>query len=370
MPKLFSEFTVSDSIDPNDMVAVIRNGEFCQIAAKTVTGIAAAGLTPQYVATTGNDTSGDGSSGNPWATIAKALSLIPRTVDQNYVIHVADGTYAEGISIANRISLGEAQIQIIGNSGTPNNVVLSGSITVPGTRGRSSETSTVFVAGIVNVSIVGIKTASTATGIDVYVRLGGNLTLQNFHGATATDSGINVEDKGLLNLIDTITFDAATGTGVNVLWNSTCAIYTSGGTPTMTFKGPSSVTAYCGIRAAYNSNMLIPGPANSNVTMTLQNVFHGIELGLQSCFNMFYFPSTLNIINATTPAGSCAVQATDQSSYETRNQTNWTHLTTGFLGNSLAYGEHDSQGGLAGTLALSSVGTTSSVSTGAQWLSF
>lgn len=52
--------------------------------------------TTYYIATTGNDTTGDGSSGNPWATIAKAINYL-----QSYLIDgantvkisVADGTY-------------------------------------------------------------------------------------------------------------------------------------------------------------------------------------------------------------------------------------------------------------------------------------
>lgn len=45
-----------------------------------------------YVATTGNDTTGDGSQVAPWATISKALATVP---DEGATIKVAAGTYAE-----------------------------------------------------------------------------------------------------------------------------------------------------------------------------------------------------------------------------------------------------------------------------------
>ncbi len=43
-----------------------------------------------YVATNGNDTTGDGSSGNPWATLQKAVN----TMVAGDTTIVKDGTYA------------------------------------------------------------------------------------------------------------------------------------------------------------------------------------------------------------------------------------------------------------------------------------
>lgn len=53
-----------------------------------------------YVSKTGNDTTGDGSSANPYATITKALSTIPKNLaGLNITLHIAGGTYAEAVSI-------------------------------------------------------------------------------------------------------------------------------------------------------------------------------------------------------------------------------------------------------------------------------
>jgi hypothetical protein len=49
-----------------------------------------------YVATTGNDSTGDGSSGNPWATLQHSNDVICQTLDLNgwnVLIQIADGTY-------------------------------------------------------------------------------------------------------------------------------------------------------------------------------------------------------------------------------------------------------------------------------------
>jgi len=63
-----------------------------------------ANATDYYIATTGNDVTGDGSIGNPWASLYKATSTVAAGA---HTIHVAAGTYiepnqsvlAEGVSI-------------------------------------------------------------------------------------------------------------------------------------------------------------------------------------------------------------------------------------------------------------------------------
>ncbi len=52
-----------------------------------------------YVATTGSDTTGDGTSAKPFATIQRALDNVPKNLGGNtYIINVSSGTYA-GFSI-------------------------------------------------------------------------------------------------------------------------------------------------------------------------------------------------------------------------------------------------------------------------------
>lgn len=54
-----------------------------------------------YVSTTGNDTTGDGSSGNPWATIQFAINR----VSAGDTIHIAVGNYTENIEANKSVNL-------------------------------------------------------------------------------------------------------------------------------------------------------------------------------------------------------------------------------------------------------------------------
>ncbi|OAB33861.1 tail fiber protein [Paenibacillus glacialis] len=51
-----------------------------------------------YVATTGNDTTGDGTSGNPFKTIQFAINKLPKFIANRIIINVIAGNYAEDIS--------------------------------------------------------------------------------------------------------------------------------------------------------------------------------------------------------------------------------------------------------------------------------
>lgn len=48
-----------------------------------------------YVATTGNDTTGDGTTGNRWATPQKCIDQIPQPVTEAYTCIIGDGTYTD-----------------------------------------------------------------------------------------------------------------------------------------------------------------------------------------------------------------------------------------------------------------------------------
>ncbi len=50
-------------------------------------------MADQYVATTGNDTTGDGTIGNPWATISKGLTQVP----VGDTLYIRGGTYSQSL---------------------------------------------------------------------------------------------------------------------------------------------------------------------------------------------------------------------------------------------------------------------------------
>jgi hypothetical protein len=72
--------------------------------------------TTYYIATTGSDSTGDGSSGNPWASISKSLSYLADfwiTTAATVTIKLADGSYTTAVVVAHPCG---AQINIVGTN--------------------------------------------------------------------------------------------------------------------------------------------------------------------------------------------------------------------------------------------------------------
>lgn len=83
-----------------------------------------------YVATTGNDTTGDGTALNPWATMQHAWDSLINDIDCNghdVTIQVEDGTHTSGLNaIGMPTGAGtETQVTIQGNVGTPSACVIN-----------------------------------------------------------------------------------------------------------------------------------------------------------------------------------------------------------------------------------------------------
>lgn len=91
----------------------------------TVPKSTTANLTFYVNPSTGNDNN-NGSSGSPFKTIAKAVSMIPQIVNHEVRIYLADGSYSEGITLRGYVGGGE--IFILGNIDYPENVVIAGRI--------------------------------------------------------------------------------------------------------------------------------------------------------------------------------------------------------------------------------------------------
>lgn len=112
---------------------VIQN--FVQKAGDSMTGdlyikgeIALTGLQEDvnlYVATTGNDTTGDGTSETPYQTIAKALSTLPRNLNgHKATINIAAGTYSE--ARVDVTSFTDGEITLTGGSSSTKPTISNG----------------------------------------------------------------------------------------------------------------------------------------------------------------------------------------------------------------------------------------------------
>jgi hypothetical protein len=140
-----------------------------------------------HVATTGNDTTGDGSVGNPWRTIQKCAQTEAVAGD---LCSIGSGTFTEVLDISNDGALG-SRISIVGQSDLSTviagRVLITGDyitfedITVNMADGTLIGINLNGIAGIVNN--VDVMTTSTALGTNVvgvqYGGLGQGNTLSN-----------------------------------------------------------------------------------------------------------------------------------------------------------------------------------------------
>jgi hypothetical protein len=135
-----------------------------------------------YVATTGNDITGDGSSGNPWATVGKAISYLNYfRLNTTVTINVASGHYNEStIYITNTPSNG-LYIRIIGASILTKNMTSLQSCS--GSAGAWSQVLNLnSVAGISVGDFVGVKVISGGTN---------NAAVYGYCAVTNVDTGNN-----------------------------------------------------------------------------------------------------------------------------------------------------------------------------------
>jgi hypothetical protein len=283
----------------------------------------------QYVATTGSDITGDGTSGTPYLTVAKAVSRLPSDLGgATYEIEVADGTYAEAVDVSGIVN---GTIKIIGDTTTPANVTFTG--TTGKTQNNDSgdtDTATVYVAGDVVLELEGVRVNATAD-YGVWVNHGAHVILDRSTVTGTLVRGVQAEHGSLIEFRGNVTVSGWTTRGIGAFWRSRLA-YTSAGTLTVTGPG----TTGQGINISNSSWLMFSsGPSGLNITIT------GVEFGFALSFNASFThqgPSaTITIDNASKPAASAAVRCTDMSTWSTPNTTVFDNFTDGVLLNSICY---------------------------------
>ncbi len=121
------DIDASDTTSADDGLTVIRDSAGNRHKMST-RWVLAADLT-YYIATTGDDTTGNGSSGTPWRSPQKALNAILSAIDlggHNVTIKFADGTYDNPTNIYDRF-VGNGSVICDGNSASPQNVIWTSS---------------------------------------------------------------------------------------------------------------------------------------------------------------------------------------------------------------------------------------------------
>lgn len=308
-----------------------------------------------YVATTGDDTTGDGSSGAPYATFAAALASLPRSIAYVQTIDVADGTYAEPLVVEGVVCTGAGKILVTGDTTTPGNVAFTGTVS-RASRGVT-KSACAYVAGPAHLVLQGVTLDATAD-VGAWVVDGGALTLDRATVDGATTMGVAVWNQSRLELEGNVTisgFSGTNGRGIQLLGGCE-AHYAATGTLTIT--GPGS--AGWGIQVTTGSNFgcysATDGIGIAPVNITITGVQMGFQIGLTSIFSCQAASSTITVDNVSTPSSSVGIQCTDCSSWS-MNGTSMTlvldHLSIGLQVNSLSYAE------AVGTRTFTNLGTTS-----------
>jgi hypothetical protein len=300
-----------------------------------------------YVTTTGNDTTGTGEVGNPYLTLAKALSTLPRVLVYNHTIDMGNGTYAEAINLTTFTSAG-GFIIITGDTTTPANVVFSGTMSVE--LSGASVTTIGAITGAVWAELEGI-TLNTSSTFGIVGARGAYVVLDRSVVTGTLTTGVRITLSSTIEFRGNNTisgFNSTAGRGLALHYSSS-GLFTVAGTLTIT--GNSTPVSSYGVHML-NSNFLL-FTASCNITIT--SIQYGFQTGFQSSFTHQGGSSTITITNSgSTPSNSRGVQTTDASSWSTTQTITMDRFTTGFESNSQAYIES------TGTRNLTNLGATSS----------
>jgi len=141
-----------------------------------------------YIATTGSDANDGLTVGTPFATFSKAFTEIIKydLGHKNVAINAADGTYAQQI-IANEVFHGRGTVSIVGNSGSPQNVVI-----VPASGNAISCVRTRLAVTDVEIRAPG------AGSVGVFCQVG-ELSLSNVRFGACAVAHIQADTLGVIN---------------------------------------------------------------------------------------------------------------------------------------------------------------------------
>lgn len=325
------------------MIAYIKSG----------TGASKTTITDIYIATTGSDTGGDGTSGNPYATMVKALSVLPDHLYSSVSIHVADGTYAEGIDIERFRCQSPVFLKIIGNTTTPANVVFTGTISHSIWDNTANDTFGCVISGMVNVELDGLKiniTGTTGLLIEHHAYVIMDMCIVT---GTLSIYGVRVTDHSTLELHEDNTISGVAFRALNIGEYSNCN-FNVAGTLTITGDGTNTV----GIFVGYCGKMVCGWVTGLLIVIT--EVKEGIVACLQSVFQHYSATGSISISNGSTPSNSIACTSADASTLSTNQDITIDHFSIGFKAYCTAYLE------AMGGRTLTNVSTASTSSLGGQ----
>lgn len=219
----------------------------------------------------------------PFTTIPAALASLPSVLVEPYTLALDAGAYPDPVVLDQFFTAGRGR------------VVLS----APATIGPVTATGLTVELRDVTVQAGGASIGVILTQATAF--LNGSVTVSGwtFAGVLASyHSRIGKETPGALTLSG-----AGTGSGLHMVNNSQCAIYSNG----------------------------------PQVAIVITNVVNGFAIAFNSAFTHQGPSGSISVVNSTAPANSAGVLLTDLSSWSTPNPLTMTNLTRRCDLNSICY---------------------------------
>ena len=226
-----------------------------------------------YIDPTGDDSTGDGTSSAPWATLGKALSEAQHANADKVIIHVADGTYNNTEETYSSVEFRPRYIEIAGNDTNPENVVFT-----------NSTGNYKFIAheilGLIYMHWHGV-TFDNGRGIRVGTAV---LKLENVKFTNITTTGIRVDKFGYLSLTGTceIQCDSSSSYPLGIIIEDNSVAYFN--------TDPNISGAYIGLTIRYASGV----ESYSDITITTNKTW-GTGISVQRAS----YIGTNNTVNLT-----------------------------------------------------------------------
>lgn len=272
------------------LASIMTSGAFAQLktdAAALANPTPSSSGTTYYISTSGND-SNPCSSGSKCLTLAHVISLLPTMLTKPYTINVADGTYTEAIAFNGFLGTVQGYVKIVGNTGTPGNVVFNGSTTCVVSDGAAGYTSTLCNTSQAVLNVSGVTlTAGSGIGRAIFTMDGGHTIISNVTAncPSMADSNlpcIEIALSSTLEIISPVTINltgnTASGVGIEVNQGSEVIYYGDSGNHALTIAGPNAnADTLVGIqvhrRGLFDIHLL-----GSNQTSTIS--ITGVNLGV------------------------------------------------------------------------------------------
>lgn len=278
-----------------------------------------------YISPTGSDTAAC-SSAAPCATLAHVLTLLPQTLQNYYVVHIADGTYSEPINTAGFLGSGSAglfggttygaYLQLLGDVANPQNVTFNGLLNC-----SNSYQSTACIGGSGLVKLTGITiSGSKREGLSCY---GGTLELNNVRivmtgGASQASVGMNA--LGCNWTLDQGSSLSISGFDTNIGPTGGLGLYNSFGTfcwinGTLNITGPGNTDLTDGMVLEHGAWIAMQ---TSTAALNISGVTIGLQVGDNGSFES-YVGAGASITNTTAPSGSIGISVSSSGAVNFAN---------------------------------------------------